>query len=108
MIQPPWEASDVTALGVAVAGLSPEEFSSLYDVTLGDVSPVTLRHLTQDHLSHLTDEQLKLIPDELVSEIRRREIDFENENEVDTDEVKVLGPSLVNKSQEKVQIAAAL
>jgi hypothetical protein len=76
------------SLGIIVAGLSPEDFSSLNDVALGGVTPSAVKHLTSEHLKLLTQEKLRSIPLESLSLLRTTQLKKNGNNLLDKSTVK--------------------
>lgn len=75
-------------MGVIVAGLSPTEFASLDNVTLGGVTPAAVKHLTPDHFRLLTAEKLSAIPMESMSVLRIGQLPKEGSSVLDSSQVK--------------------
>ena len=88
-IPQPWKASDAMSLGVIVAGLTPTEFASLENVTLGGVTPAAVKHLTPDHFRMLTADKLSAIPMESMSVIRIAQLPKEGSSVLDSSQVNL-------------------
>ena len=80
--------SDVTSLGIVVAGLTPEDFSSLSDVALGGVTSSAVKHLTSEHLNCLSEHELTAIPIESLSLLRKAQLQTADKSLIDHDKVR--------------------
>ena len=90
MIPQPWKASDVMSLGLIIAGMTPEDLSSLDNVALGGVTASAVAHFTSDHLKVLSAEKLSAIPREALSVLKISQLPTAGSNVLNSTQVRRL------------------